>query len=408
LIRLRSAPKKISFVRHQTSAPFVFTLAVLLLFLAPANLRSQTQKTKLGRPRILDSGISLERDPVTGELKAITSANSENASTTKTESPANAIRVETPLVPVTCSVTDAGGAALTGLSRENFRIFDNGVEQPITYFDASTQPATIALIVDASPSVLPQTDEMKTAARALVDGLAPADQVAVVDFSAHTYLLLPFSNDWGLIRQAISRINVRQLFGDTGGSNIYQSIFLAAHELFVGRTGRKAIVLLTDGQDSGLGLTLDPVTASPRPGFPPNRLTFDDVARSLAAQDIQVFAVSTQSRPKGMTPTWLAAHSAQTLLTGDARDLKIPAYTLYLAELVRRAGGQLYFLREADTLTDTFREIARRVRAEYTLGFAPPQNSVSRPTWHSLRVEVAGHAGVNVVTRPGYYASATP
>jgi VWFA-related protein len=382
---------------------------VLSLFLAPANLRSQTsQKTKLARPRILDSGVSLERDPATGELKTITSANSENASIKKTESPTNAIRVETPLVPVTCSVTDAASAALTGLSRENFRIFDDGVEQPITYFDASTQPATIALIIDASPSVLPQSDEMKAAARALVDGLTPADQVAVVDFSAHTYLLLPFSNDWGLIRQAISRINVRQLFGDTGGSNIYQSIFLVAHELFAGRTGRKAIVLLTDGQDSGLGLTLDPVTASPRPGSPNNRLTFDDVARSLAAQDIQAFAVSTQSRPKGMTPTWLAAHSAQTLLTGDARDLKIPAYTLYLADLVRRAGGQLYFLREADTLTDTFREIARRVRAEYTLGFAPPQNSATRPTWHSLRVEVVGHAGVNVVTRPGYYARATP
>ena len=379
---------------------------MLLFFLAPANLRSQTsQKTKLARPRILDSGVSLQRDPVTGELKTITSANSENASTTKTEPSANTIRVETPLVPVTCSVTDAGGAALTGLSRENFRIFDNGVEQPITYFDASTQPATIALIIDASPSVLPQSDEMKTAARALVDGLTPADQVAVVDFSAHTYLLLPFSNDWGLIRQAISRINVRQLFGDTGGSNIYQSIFLAAHELFAGRTGRKAIVLLTDGQDSGLGLTLDPVTAYPRPGSPTNRLTFDDVARSLAAQDIQVFAVSTQSRPKGMTATWLAAHSAETLLTGNARDLNIPAYTLYLAELVRRAGGQLYFLREADTLTDTFREIARRVRAEYTLGFAPPQNSADRPTWHSLRVEVVGHAGVTVVHRAGYYVT---
>jgi hypothetical protein len=81
---------------------------------------------------------------------------------------------------------------------------------------------------------------------------------------------------------------------------------------------------------------------------------------------------------------------------------------LYLAELVRRAGGQLYFLREADTLTDTFREIARRVRAEYTLGFAPPQNSATRPTWHSLRVEVVGHAGVNVITRPGYYARSTP
>jgi hypothetical protein len=107
-----------------------------------------------------------------------------------------------------------------------------------------------------------------------------------------------------------------------------------------------------------------------------------------------------------MTARWLAAHSSTTLVTSGARDLKIPAYTLYLAELVRRAGGQLYFLREAETLTDTFREIARRVRAEYTLGFAPPQNSVSRPPWHSLRVEVVGHAGVNVVTRPGYYAPA--
>src|SRR5580704_16413273 len=404
-MRLRSAEKKAN-VARRPSAPWVFTLGMLFLFLAPGGLRSQTsQKTKLARPRLLDSGVSLERDPVSGELKTITSANSENASATNTESPANAIRVETPLVPVTCSVTDAGGSALTGLSRENFRIFDDGVQQPLTYFDASTQPATIALIIDASPSILPQSDEMKAAARALVDGLTPADQVAVIDFSAHTYLLLPFSNDWGLIRQAISRINVRELFADTGGSNIYQSVFLAAHELFAGRTGRKAIVLLTDGQDSGLGLTLDPVTASPRPGFPNNRLTFDDVSRALAADDIQLFAVSTQSRPKTMTAAWLTSHSANTLLTADARDLKIPAYTLYLAELTRRVGGELYFLRESDSLTDTFREIARRVRAEYTLGFAPRQAAATGSTWHSLRVEVVGQTGVKVASRPGYFAA---
>lgn len=408
-MNFRSAPKKINLVRRLPSAYFVFPLGMLLFFLAPANMQSQTsQKAKVPRPRILDSGVSLQRDPTTGELRITTSRSAGNTPETKSESSVNAIRVETPLVPVTVSVTDAGGAALAGMSRENFRVFDDGVEQPITYFDASTQPATIALVIDASPSIVPQSDEMKAAARALVDGLTATDQVAVVDFSAHTYLLLPFSNDWGLIRQAISRINVRQLFGDTGGSNIYQSVFLAAHELFAGGTGRKAIVLLTDGQDSGLGITLDPVTASPRPGFPSNRLTFDDVARSLAAEDIQVFAVSTQNRPKIMTPAWLASHSASALLTPDAHDLKIPAYTLYLAELVRRVGGQLYFLREAESLTNTFREIARRVRAEYTLGFAPPQteNALKRATWHSLRVEMVGHAGVNVSSRPGYYASA--
>ena len=403
-MRFTPAPKKPNLVRRLPSAYFCFSLGMLLLFVTPANLQAQTsQKSKLPRPRILDSGVFLQRDPSTGELRTVTSKNA--GTEPKDEPAANAIRVVTPLVPVTCSVTDASGAALAGLSHENFRIFDDGVEQPITYFDASTQPATIALVIDASPSILPQSNEMKTAARALVDGLTPADQVAVVDFSAHTYLLLPFSNDWGLIRQAISRINVRELFGDTGGSNIYQSVFLAAHELFPGRTGRKAIVLLTDGQDSGLGLTLDPATASPRPGSPNNRLTFDDVSRALAADDIQVFAVSTQSRPKIMTPAWLASHSANTLLTDGARELKIPAYTLYLAELTRRVGGQLYFLRESDSLTDTFREIARRVRAEYTLGFAPPQPATNLSTWHSLRVEVVGHTGVNVASRPGYYAA---
>jgi Ca-activated chloride channel homolog len=408
-MRSPSALNEIKIFRLRIFALLALQIGIFVLIVAPGNLRSQTsQKAKLPHPRTLDEGISLQRDPVTGELKTVASKTSGNGGEKEAESAPHSIRVETPLVPVTCSVTDAGGAALAGLTRADFRIYDDGVEQPITYFDASTQPATIALVIDASPSTLPQSAEMKDAARALVDGLSPTDQVAVVDFSAHTYLQLPFSNNWGLIRQAISRIDVRELFGDTGGSNIYQSVFLAASQLFAGRTGRKAIVLLTDGQDSGLGLTLDPATATPRPGFPSNRLTFDDVARTLAAADIQLFAVSTQSRPKIMTAAWLTTHSTETLLASDARRLEIPAYTLYLAELVRRVGGQLYFLRETKTLADTFREIAHTIRAEYTLGFAPAQDAgaAHRSTWHTLRVEVVGHTGITVVHRAGYYASA--
>jgi VWFA-related protein len=406
-MRSRSAPNKVKIVRRHSVAFFALQLAFLTFFFMPASPSSQApQKAKLPRPRAIDEGVSLQRDPITGELKTVGAKSPGSSSEKETEPALHSIRVETPLVPVTCSVTDAGGAALAGLTRANFRIYDDGSEQPITYFDASTQPAAIALVIDASPSTLPQEMEIKDAARALVDGLSPTDQVAVVDFSAHTYLQLPFSNDWGLIRKAISRIDVRELFGDTGGSNIYQSVFFTARELFAGRTGRKAIVLLTDGQDSGLGLTLDPATASLRPGFPSDRLTFDDVARTLAAADIQLFAVSTQSRPKIMSAAWLGKHSAETLLASDARRLEIPAYTLYLAELVRRVGGQLYFLRETKTLADTFREIAHTIRAEYTLGFAPTQDApaTNRSAWHTLRVEVVEHSGVTVVHRAGYYA----
>jgi hypothetical protein len=189
---------------------------------------------------------------------------------------------------------------------------------------------------------------------------------------------------------------------------VYEAVYLAAR-LFQGRTGRKAILLLTDGQDSGLGLTLNPASAAPGPTRAADKLTFDDVARLLASQDIQVFAVSTENRPKVMTPEWLAAHENETLVTSAVREQGIPAYTLYLAELIRRVGGQLYFLREADTMADTFRRIAARIRAEYTIGFYPSGGSGEAPAlpgWHSLRVEIADQPGARIMHRAAYYVPA--
>ena len=210
-----------------------------------------------------------------------------------------------------------------------------------------------------------------------------------------------------MIRRGVDRVDVHQLLGDVGGSNIYQAVYLTASKVFLGgREGRKAIVLLTDGQDSGLGLTLDPATSMPRRSQPENRLTFEDLARSLAAADIQVFAVSTENRPRIMTPEWLASHQDESLLLSDAPKSGVPAYTLYLAELVRRSGGQLFFLRDSASLSDTFRRIAQRIGAEYVLGFYPAGSAANRTGWHRLRVEVVGHRRANVVHRAAYYAPA--
>ena len=404
-------------------APHVVTLTIFLaivlasLPLARPDVSLQAQqKTKLPRPRRLDEDFTWKRNPVTGELTAIPAGGAAKGDSTKgpgdagMPADAHAISVVTQIVPVTCSVIGADGVAVRGLQLGDFRVFDEGVQQPLTYFDASTESASVAVVIDASPSVLRESDEMKNAARALVDALSASDHTAIVDFSAHTYLQLPFSSDWGLIRKAVARVDARSLLEDTGGSNIYEAVFLTARELFAGRTGRKAIVLLTDGQDSGLGLTLDPKTAGPRAGWPRDQLTFDDVARALAADDIEVFAVSTESRPKIMTPTWVQLHASQTLLTYAAQGWGIPAYTLYLAELTRRSGGQLYFLREAETLADTFRQIALKIRAQYTLGFSPANNANAVPHagWHQLRVEVIDHGDPTVVHRSSYYVVATP
>lgn len=383
------------------------TLAVVSTTAAIAAGTRHQQRESLSRPQQLDKGISWQRDPATGELHLVTAGDESGATAKSGRSGPAALRALTQMVPVTCIVSAADGSAVPGLRREDFRIFDNGVAQPIAYFDASTQPASVALVIDASPSVLPDSDEMKQAADALIDSLAPLDQAAVVDFSAHTYLLEPFSDARELVRRAVERIDIRGLFGDTGGSNIYEAVYLTAERLFHGRTGRKAIVLLTDGQDSGLGLTLDPWSESVHEGQPQNRLTFDDVVRALASQDIQVFAVSTQNRPRVMTPEWLAGHADETLISPNAPRLGIPAYTDYLAELVRRAGGQLYFLNESRTVAGTFQQIAEKIRAEYTLGFYPqrPGGASAAPGWHALHVEVVDHAGVRASNRAAYYAT---
>jgi len=361
----------------------------------------------LPTPRVLDSGIVWQRDPETGELTVVAKSESGQTAASEASAPA-AIRSTTQMVSVTCTVAMPDGTSVPGLTRADFRLFDDGTEQKIAYFDASNQPASVAIVIDASPSVLRDSDDMKTAADALVDGLAPLDQAAVVDFAAHAYLLLPFSDVRELMRRAVARVNVRELFGDTGGSNIYEAVYLTVQQLFPGRTGRKVIVLLTDGQDSGLGLTLDPASATPSAASP-NRLTFDDLSRVLASQDIQVFAVSTENRPKIMTAAWLESHVGRTLITLDARESGIPTYTLYLAELVRRAGGQLYFLREAPTLADTFRKVAQRIRAEYTLGYYPQPDSAvpARAGWHHLGVQMVDQPNVSVSHRAAYYVPAS-
>jgi Ca-activated chloride channel family protein len=401
-------------------------LCAALFFPGLAHAQSQAKRAHVKLPRVqqLDRGVSWQRDAGTGELHIVTrperkSGPGENDSG-DTAGTAKPIEVITQMVPVTCSVYTAEGDPVPGLDRAAFRVFDNGVEQKIAYFDASNQPASVAMIIDASPSVLRDTGEMKQAAEALVDALAPLDQAAVADFSAHTYLQLPFSDVRELIRRAVARVDPRQILGDTGGSNIYEAVYLVAHDLFAGRQGRKSIVLLTDGQDSGLGLTLDPASASPEHGAADNRLTFDDVTTLLASEDIQVFAVSTENRPKIMTPDWLAAHASATLLTRSAREESIPPYTLYLAELVRRAGGELYFLREKQAMADTFREIARKIRAEYTLGFYPSaqanaaeaaraasstEGGAAASGWHQLRVEIVGQADARATYRTSYYVS---
>lgn len=360
-------------------------------------------KRKLPKPVRMDRGVKMSRDATTGNLLLENAGESQNGlSMGATHAPL--LRIHVSLVEVDCNVFAADGSSVRDLSQANFRVFQDGVAQTISHFDASRESASIALVLDASPSVLPDSAAMKAAAQQLIAGLSPVDQVAVADFSEHTFLLLPFSRDRLLLTKAVSDMNVRGLFADKGGSNIYRSLYLVAEELFPGRTGRKAVIVLTDGQDSGLGLSLYGAGVKPNPAHPQNRATFEDVVRALSAQGVEIYAISTQNRPHIMSPQWLALHQSDSLITPAVLPLGIPAYTAFLAELVRRVGGQLYFLNESGSIAGAYHSIVQRLSAQYTLGYYPKAGD--KPGWHSLRVELIGRAGLRVVSRSAYYQAA--
>jgi Ca-activated chloride channel family protein len=368
----------------------------------PRQSSPSPKSQKLPRPQPLGRSATLERDPATGEL---------HSSPKETSFPPGngAIRSRVTLVQVPCTVTAPDGTQVRGLTQDNFRLFEDGAAQEIASFDASATPASIALVLDVSPSIFHELAEMRGAAHSLAANLSPADEIAVVSFSSKAHLLLPFSSDRALLDRAIQSKNLAGV-ENSSESNIYEAVFLTAQELFHGRSGRKAIVLLTDGQDSGLGLTWDPSSAQPLPGAA-SKLAFDDVARELGSDAIALFIVSTENRPRAMTPAWLEAHQGEMLVNKNSRREEMPHYTLYLAELARRVGGQIYFLREIGNLSEIYRRIALTISAQYTLGYYP-SGGAARPGWRSLRVELSTGANVplgsKLTNRGSYYVSAFP
>jgi Ca-activated chloride channel family protein len=365
------------------------------------------QKRKLARPRVLEHEIRISRDQATGEMRVIPTDSSASESAVPGLSPVIRSRVD--LVELQCTVTAPDGTRVRGLAQNDFRIWEDGSEQKIASFDAAMTPASIALVIDASPSIYHELGDMREIARSLTKSLQPEDEVAVVAFADQTEVLLPFSRDRNLLNAALASPELAHVANSTQ-SFIYQAAYLTAVRLLSGRAGRKAMVLLTDGQDSALGLTWDPESVLPASGA--NRsLAFQDVARGIAASGIELYVISTEPRPHPMTDDWLAAQGEQSLITPAARRLGIPLYTLYLAELTRQVGGELYFLREIGSLAGIYHSIAIRLEAEYTLGYYPTAGT-GTPGWRKLKAELQKDpripADSRLTYRTTYYVPASP
>lgn len=235
--------------------PFVLLLVCLCAVLAQT-LNAQT------RPRRVGSNTTTTNPPAAGTSVPVTSrrppvlggANTGNRQPAPStpKQPAgpeeveagDVIRVSTTLVSIPVSVMDRDGKYIPNLRKENFSLWEEGVQQQVAYFASVEKPFTVALVIDTSGSTRERQDEIQEAAIAFVDQLRPDDRVMVVSFDQNINVLAQPTSDRNQLRQAIRRTTAGN------GTRLYDAVDLVINQYFNRIEGRKAVVLFTDGVDT--------------------------------------------------------------------------------------------------------------------------------------------------------------
>ncbi len=255
------------------------------------------------------------------------------------------IRVETDLITVPVSVFERSGLYVPNLRQSDFKIFEDGVEQEIAYFGTTDKPFTVVLLLDTSLSTTYKIEEIRQAAIAFVDQLRSQDAVMVIEFDRNVKVRTEVTNDRSRIFKAIQKAD----FGS--GTSIYDAVDFTLRRRLNAISGRKAIVLFTDGVD----------TTSRRAGY--------DSTLSVAEEaDAMIFPIYYNTfawnRARGGFPEFL-----------DPVGTRPEDYALgrkYLEELSEYTGGRI-FRPEATPggLTAAFEGIAEELRRQYSIGYIP-------------------------------------
>jgi Ca-activated chloride channel homolog len=284
------------------------------------------------------------------------------------------VRIDTSLVAVPVSVLDRQGRFIPGLRREDFRVFENGVEQAIAYFEPSEKPFTVALLLDTSASTRFHLWEIREAAIAFAKQLRPQDRVLVVTFSDEVLLLTEATNDLEVVN-AVIQTNA------TPGSatRLYDAVNLVIAERLNKIQGRKAIVLFTDGVDTASNLatfesTLREAEELDALVYP---IQYDTTDYMRAMQNGGSVSVVTTTRGNWPFP---GSSSTQTIPVSPSGNLQAMGATSadydranqYLHGMADRTGGRLHQANDRKQLDQAFSSIAEELRRQYSLGYYEP------------------------------------
>lgn len=254
------------------------------------------------------------------------------------------------VVEVYATVTDPAGDPVPGLAREDFVVRENGEPQQVTTFAAGEFPLAAAIALDRSFSMAGRLAVAKSAARVFLGELRPADESMIIGIGSEVEVVAPRSTDRAGQYAALNRL-------DTFGTTSLHDALVAAVDAMQDARGRRALVLLSDGDDRF------------------SKASAADVLSRARRTDVLIYPVA----------------------LGRARP------SLF-AELAALTGGRSFHVREPRQLADALRGIARELRHQYLLGYSPGRAIVpGQDEWRSITVAV-NRPGVRVRARDGYLA----
>lgn len=277
--------------------------------------------------------------------------------------------VSVDLVVMHTSVYDKEGHFVTGLEPANFKIHEDGKAQEITSFAQEDVPLSIGILLDVSGSMRQEIEQVNGAALAFIEASHAEDEVFVIGFSDEVELLQDFTGDIDEVRDSLENTVV------AGGTVLYDAIYLGVQKAQAGSRGKKAVVVITDGEDKDSYYKLEELVAK------------------VQEADVQVFCVGfiEEVPTRSLFGRWSNIGAKRVM---DA-----------MTRITEETGGKAYFPQQISEIHAIVAEIARELRTQYSIGYIS-SNAARDGSFRRVKISLAGTGDrdLRVRHRRGYYA----
>ena len=304
----------------------------------------------------------------------------------ESQQPTETLKVNVNVVQLFFNVKDKHGALIPNLSKDDFEVYEDGKQQTIKYFKAESDlPLTLGILIDSSGSQLRVLDMEKEVGGAFLKQiLTDKDLAYVMDFNIDAELIQDYTRDVHRLQAALNKVKINTGYttgplpgagggpvptapGAMRGTVLFDAVYLSAHDMLAKEVGRKAMILLTDGQDEG------------------SKLKIQDAIEAAQKADAIVYVLLCADRG--------FYFSQGGYYEGEA-DMK---------KLTEQSGGRVINVgNKFDKLREAFDQIATELRSQYNIGYTPTNTKLDGGY---RKLQIKNKQDYKIQARAGYYAS---